>query len=123
VEAGARPEAQQPYYVRLNGGEPFGFAGLWTRGAMSDAPPACTIITAAANQLLAAPIHGRMPVILDLDDEALLLDPGQVAPVKVLPLLRPLPSERMEAYPVSTLVSSPENKGSQLLDPVTAEGG
>ncbi len=82
------------------------------------APPTCTIITTNATELL-APIHGRMPVILDPDDEALWLDPGCVAPVKVLPCLRPFPSERMEVIPVSTLMSSPSNDGPQLIEAVT----
>jgi putative SOS response-associated peptidase YedK len=113
---------KQPYHVRLKGGALFGFAGLWTPGLTLDKPPTCAIITTTANELL-APIHGRMPVILDPDDEALWLDPGPVAPVKLLPCLRPLASDLLEVYPVSMLVSSPENEGSELLEPVTVEGG
>jgi len=36
----------------------------------------------------------------------------------VLPCLRPLPVERMEIYPVSTLVSSLRNEEAQLVEPV-----
>jgi putative SOS response-associated peptidase YedK len=82
-------------------------------------PPTCAIITTDANELL-APIHPRMPVILDPDDEVLWLDPGPIGPVKVLPCLRPFPSERMEAIPVSSLVSSPDNEGPELIEPVPA---
>ncbi len=106
---------KQPYFIRLKGGTPFAFAGLWTPGHL--APPTCAIITTDANELL-APIHPRMPVILDPDDEALWLDPGCVAPIKVLPCLRPHPSETMEAIPVSSLVSSPNNEGPELIEPV-----
>jgi putative SOS response-associated peptidase YedK len=113
---------KQPFHVRLKDGTPFAFAGLWTPGPTRGAQPTCAIITTTANELL-APIHGRMPVILDPEDEALWLDPGPVAPVKVLPCLRPFPSERLEAYPISSLVSSLGNEGSQLLEPVTVEGG
>ena len=69
---------------------------------------------------LLAPIHDRIPVILDSDDEALWLDPGPIAPVKVLPCLRPFPLERLEAIPVSALVSSPGNEGPELVEPVPA---
>lgn len=69
---------------------------------------------------LCAPIHNRMPVILDPDDEALWLDPGGIAPTKILPCLRPYPSEGMEATPVSSLVSSPMNEGPELIEPVPA---
>lgn len=95
---------KQPYFIRLKGGTPFAFAGLWTPPHL--APPTCTIIRTDANELL-APIHPRMPVILDSEDEALWLDSGCVAPIKVLPCQRPFPSERIVAIPVSSLVSSP----------------
>ena len=110
---------KQPYHVRLKGGALIGFAGLWTPGRTPDAPPTCAIITTTANELL-APIHNRMPLILDPDDEALWLDPGCVAPIKVLPCLRPYASERMEAIPVSTLVSSPDNQGPELIESAPA---
>jgi putative SOS response-associated peptidase YedK len=41
-------------------------------------------------------------------------------PAAVLPCLRPLPAELIEAYPVSALVSSADNDGAQLVEPVTA---
>jgi putative SOS response-associated peptidase YedK len=110
---------KQPFHVRLKGGGLFAFAGLWTPPVAADAPPTCAILTTTANDLL-APIHDRMPVILDPDDEALWLDPGCVAPIKVLPCLRPFPSERMEAGPVSSLVSSPSNDGPPLIEPTPA---
>jgi putative SOS response-associated peptidase YedK len=113
-------KAKQPYFVRLKGGAPFAFAGLWTASADADSPLTCTIITTTANDLL-APIHNRMPAILDPDDEALWLDPGCVASIKVLPCLRPYPSERMEAIAVSSLVSSPDDEGPELIEPVPAK--
>ena len=119
VEAVPGQTRKQPFHVRLKGGEAFGFAGLWTPGATPNATPTCAIITTTANEIL-APIHGRMPVILDPDDEALWLDPGPIAPIKVLACLRPFPSERMEAIRVSSLVSSPSNDGPQLIEPVLA---
>jgi putative SOS response-associated peptidase YedK len=106
---------KQPYYIRLKDGAPFGFAGLWTPPHL--APPTCTIITTTPNELC-APIHNRMPAILDPEDEALWLEPGPIAPERVLSCLRPFPSERMEAAPVSSLVSSPSNDGPQLIEPV-----
>jgi putative SOS response-associated peptidase YedK len=59
---------KQPFYIRLKGGAPFAFAGLWTPPHL--APPTCVIITTTPNELL-VDIHNRMPVILDPDDEAL----------------------------------------------------
>jgi putative SOS response-associated peptidase YedK len=105
---------KQPYYVKLRGGGLFAFAGLWS----PEHAPTCTIITTAANALV-APLHNRMPVILDPSDEARWLDPGLTGPVAVSACLRPFPAERMEAYPVSALVSSPRNDGSELIEPAT----
>jgi putative SOS response-associated peptidase YedK len=59
-----------------------------------------------------------MPVILDPSDEARWLDPDLTGPA-VSACLRPFPAERMEAYPVSALVSSPRNDGSELIEPAT----
>jgi putative SOS response-associated peptidase YedK len=38
---------KQPYFIRLKGGAPFAFAGLWTPPHL--ASPTCTIITTHAN--------------------------------------------------------------------------
>jgi putative SOS response-associated peptidase YedK len=44
---------KQPYFVRLKGGAPFAFAGLWTPPIAADAASTCAIITRDANELLA----------------------------------------------------------------------
>src|SRR6476646_167854 len=59
----AAGKAKQPVHVRLRGGGLFGFAGLY---AEAEDGPTCVIITTAANDLI-APLHQRMPVILDPD--------------------------------------------------------
>ena len=105
---------KQPMHIRLKGGELFGFAGLWTEGADG---PGCAIVTTSANELV-APIHERMPVILDPADEATWLDPTEGDPLAVLPALRAYPAERMEAYSVAPLVSSVRNDGPELVRPV-----
>ena len=109
---------KQPYYLRLKVGGLFAFAGLYTPpGAESVVPATCTIITTTPNELV-APIHDRMPVILARDDEGRWTDAGVTDPATVLPCLRPLPADLMEAHPVSTLVSSPGNEGPRLLEPL-----
>jgi len=107
---------KQPYYLRLKGGGLFAFAGLYTPAGA--APATCTIITTLPNELAAA-IHDRMPVILEPDDEGRWTDARVSDPAEVLPCLRPLPAGLMEAYPVSTLVSSPRNEGPRLVQPVS----
>ena len=49
--------------VRLDGGQPFAFAGLWTSRrdeASAQVVRSCTIVTTRANELV-APVHDRMP--------------------------------------------------------------
>ena len=109
---------KQPYYLRLKGGGLFAFAGLYTAADTDAAARAtCTIITTTPNDLVAS-IHNRMPVILEPDDEGRWTDARVTDPATVLPCLRPLAAQRMEGYPVSTLVSSPGNEGSRLVQPV-----
>jgi len=41
--------------------------------------------------------------------------------LSMVPCLRPYPADRMEAFPLSTLVSSPQNEGKKLVEPVAIE--
>ena len=107
-------------------GSPFAFAGLRERCEPPDGGKpveSCTIITTEANALVRR-FHDRMPVILDPADSDLWLDPAVTEPERILPLLRPYPAERMEAYAVSSIVNSPSHEtadhggGRRLVPPV-----
>lgn len=115
----ARPgsRTKQPYYIRLRDGSIFALAGLYTGGPSGLADASCAIITTAANDLM-APLHDRMPAILPREAEAAWLDPDLHDTIILLGLLRPYPSEAMEAYPVSALVSSVRNDGPELIAPL-----
>jgi putative SOS response-associated peptidase YedK len=104
-----------PMHIRLKNGELFAFAGLWAPGR-GDGPPTTTIVTCGPNELTAM-IHNRMPVILRREDEPIWLDPTITEPEKLLGLLQPFPAELLEAYPVSPLVNSFQNDGSELIRP------
>jgi putative SOS response-associated peptidase YedK len=97
---------KQPYYIRLQDGQPFAFAGLWERWNRGDSPiDSCTILTTDANELVGS-IHDRMPVILDPGDYDLWLDPDVQDPKRLEPLLVPYTSEAMAAWPVSELADA-----------------
>jgi putative SOS response-associated peptidase YedK len=114
---------KQPYYFRLKGETLFAFAGLYTPSDPKEGVRAtCAIITTTPNKVT-APIHSRMPVILDPSDEGRWLNPFFVTPIDVLRCLLPLAADRMEAYRVSTLASSPQNEGGQLMEPVSTTSG
>src|SRR3569623_1132848 len=110
-------KAKHPFLVRLKGGKPFCFAGLWERWNKGEAPvETCTIITTDANKLM-EPIHDRMPVILPPDAYNLWLDVAVQEPERLMPLLRPYADAELEALPVSTLVNSPKNNSPECVEP------
>lgn len=113
---------KQPYLVRLEGGGPFAFAGLWERWrGRRDGEEAevesCTIVTTEANELL-RPLHDRMPVILRAEDLDLWLDPDARHYGELEALLQPLPSELLEVTPVSPRLNSPDEDDADVLEPV-----
>jgi len=101
---------KQPFYFRLQDGQPFAFAGLWETWQAPDGEKidSCTLLTTAANSLLRS-VHDRMPVILKPEDYNQWLDPQIQKPEQLQPLLQPYSSEAMVAYPVSTNVNNPSN--------------
>ena len=109
---------KQPYYIRLEGGGPFAFAGLWERWDKEGGPiESCTLLTTEPNELSGA-IHDRMPVILARSDHALWLDPAVGEAERLKPLLVPYRAGPMEAWPVSRLVNSPANDSPRCVEPV-----
>lgn len=108
---------KQPFYFRLVTGEIFGFAGLWEEwtSPAGDTIDSCTILTTAANELM-APIHDRMPVIIAPQDYDLWLDTHVQTPQTLQPLLHPYPAEAMTAYPVSTAVNKPTNNTPECIN-------
>jgi putative SOS response-associated peptidase YedK len=67
---------KQPYHFRMRDGEPFAFAGLWSRwtdgktGLLS-----CCILTTEPNDLVRT-VHARMPLILPRESYAKWLSRG-----------------------------------------------
>ncbi|WP_047865480.1 SOS response-associated peptidase [Rubrobacter aplysinae] len=116
-EAGSGPK--QPYYMRLEDGTPYAFAGLWESWESEDGRKihSTTIITTEANELMSG-IHHRMPVILAPESYATWLDTSIQEPGELMPLLSPYPSEQMEAYPVSTHINKPANDDPACVEPV-----
>ncbi len=107
-----------PYFVHLKNGAPFAFAGLWDEWHAADGSPirTCTIVTTAPNPLM-APIHDRMPVILQPQDYDEWLDPAPRMPDSLQHLVAAFPADQMEAYPVSALVNSPSNDRAECVEP------
>ncbi len=104
----AKEEGQKnPYYIRLKDSTPFAFAGLWEEWTSTEGEirRTCVILTIVANSLMQK-IHHRMPVILTPSRGALWLELSEVG-VSPEKLLRPFPSDKMEAWRVSRKVNVP----------------
>jgi putative SOS response-associated peptidase YedK len=109
---------KQPVRFTVGDGEPFAFAGLWEQWASPDgALESCTILTTAANALVAR-VHDRMPVILPPEAYDRWLHTGETEARSLLELLRPIDPRRMTARPVSTTVNSPRNETPECIEPV-----
>jgi putative SOS response-associated peptidase YedK len=118
-----RPEGRLPYAIRRRDGQPMAFAGLWEVWRDPQQPGAealrtCTIVTAAADEAMAA-IHPRFPVVLAPDAWDAWLDPA-VGAGGARRLLAPPPSGWFEAFPVGSMVNNVRNDGPELLTPLPA---
>jgi len=115
-----RGRRKQPWFIRMQDGRPFAFAGLWERWRDPEGRglESCTIITTTSNAVI-QPFHHRMPVILSPTAYDLWLD-GEVHDLdRLLPLLTPYPPEAMTAHPVSPLVNNPANDSPACQSPAT----
>ena len=116
-----RGNNRQPYFFEPTKEPLFSFAGLWEawKAHGSDRViESCTVITTAANATM-APIHHRMPVVLDKPSETLWL--SEDSPMNAINgLLAPLPPEAIRCHPVSDRVNRTANDDPSLLEAVDA---
>ena len=115
-------KTKQPYCFEVNDSELFAFAGLWDSwtNPHGELIESCTVLTTTPNSLL-ADIHDRMPVILSPDDYDLWLDPAFNDTASVSGMLRPLDSNLMRRYPVSTRVNHVVNDDADCAKPLERE--
>ncbi|HBP88752.1 MAG TPA: hypothetical protein DD706_13760 [Nitrospiraceae bacterium] len=111
---------KQPYFFHLSDDEPFFFAGLWDHWegkAKEESIDSCTIITTNAN-LIAEPIHHRMPVILSSKDYDAWLDPTYENTTQLEQLLIPYSSNNLTCYAVSLVVNNARYDGPNCIVPL-----
>jgi putative SOS response-associated peptidase YedK len=106
---------KKPVWITRPTREPFAFAGLWARAARQDGSSvhSCAIVTCAPGEMV-APIHDRMPVILDAEAEAAWLDPA-AGPAELIELL--VPTDELEVTEVSDAVNDVRQDGPELIEP------
>jgi putative SOS response-associated peptidase YedK len=112
-----RADGKQPYRFRRKDLEPFAFAGLWEFCRIGEQAILSAAIIVGEPNPLAAAIHDRMPVILDLDDYDRWLDPATPIP-ELRALLKPCPAELMEAFAVNRAVNSVKNDSEECIEPI-----
>lgn len=119
-----RSDGRQPYYFSARDRKTMALAGIW---ASHEYPGghvvnSCSILTTAANSLM-RPVHHRMPVILPAGDWKFWLDLPAEKAETLLGLLRPLPPELMQSWPVSRQVNSPSFDQPSCVQPVWDDQG
>ncbi len=108
---------RQPYLIRRVDGGLLSFAGLWDSHPTGGAARSCAIITTGASPLL-APLHDRMPVILEEHDARRWLDIGRVGFQTLRPALAAYGASALEAVPVSRRVNRAGLEEPGLLEPL-----
>ena len=107
---------KQPYYIRYKDNRVFAFAGLYDvwKDAEGKEIRSFTILTTKPNKVVSE-IHDRMPVILEKKDEDVWLN-QDTEPDQLNLLFSINDHKGLEAYKVSTMVNSPQNQGSELVN-------
>ena len=120
------PSGKAPYYIHRKDGNLFAFAGIYDirKDPSENEIKTFAILTTAPNDLL-APVHNRMPLILQPEQEIqwLTTEPGKLD--QLLKSLQPLPQDQLEMYPVSRMVNWVRNDSPQLIqkEDRTADSG
>jgi putative SOS response-associated peptidase YedK len=108
-----------PMWFSRPDGDLFAFAGIWaalpSRDEKSDPLHSCAIVTCDPNRLI-RPVHDRMPVVLQPEQEAMWLDP-QLDEDALLELLSPVPDDALVAREVGDFVNSVRDDGPRLIEP------
>ena len=106
---------RQAHWIRRRDRAPLALAAIWERQAGSGLH-SCAVATTTANELM-APVHQRMPVLLDPTAVSRWLDPG-AGRDELLSLCDPRAWPDMEVLAVSDRVGRVANNDPSLIDPI-----
>jgi len=115
-------DAPKPYFIKQKDGSLFAMAGIWEhwQGGDGSEIESAAIITTGANQTL-APIHHRMPVILDKVAQEQWLNVEEFSATDVYQHLKPADNTLLTSHPVSPRVNKVGNDDVQLQALVSGE--
>lgn len=113
-------ELKRPFFIHSRSGGPLAFAGLWETwtGPNGEETETAAIVTTTANKTC-APIHDRMPVVLEPAAYDLWLDGANVDAQTAAALITPAPENLLEVYEVSSAVNRVANDSAVLLTPAS----
>ncbi len=109
----------QPYWVTRADGELMVFGGLmetWAGEDGSEIDTACIITTSANDNF--APIHHRLPMIVEPEHFERWLDCRTREPKDVADLIAPAPDDLLKPVPVSDRVNRVANGDASIIEPV-----
>jgi len=110
-----------PVWFHREDGEPIAFAGIWsTERSEGGEITSCSIITCAANDLV-APIHHRMPVIMPREMYWEWLNP-KAGVEDLLALVQPIDWHDVQHNAVSKEVNRATNDYPALVESIQQEG-
>jgi putative SOS response-associated peptidase YedK len=111
----AEETGKKPVWITRPSREPFAFAGLWASAGRADGSSvhSCAIVTCEPGEVV-APIHDRMPVILEQDGESDWLDPN-AGEERLKALL--VPTDDLAVTEVSDAVNDVRQDGPALIEP------
>ena len=120
IEGTTNEGLSKPFLVYLTEKQrPFSFAGLydvWINPDTGEEVKSFAIITTTANELMKKIPHHRSPVILFPSQEQQWLN-NKTPLSDVTAMLKPYPSDLMNAYPVSPEIKNPRNDHAGLIQP------
>lgn len=113
-----REGEKRPFLFEVKDQPVMAFAGIYNVYKKADGSrlSSCAILTCEPNELM-APIHHRMPVILDKKAVGLWLDPTAYRN-GLEGLMRPYDPSLMQVTEVSTYVNNIKNKGPKCIEPL-----
>jgi putative SOS response-associated peptidase YedK len=107
LKAEQKGQQRLPFRYTVDGGSLFAFAGVYDGTGVA-------ILTTEANELC-APVHDRMPVVLDGPEAEAMWLSGDVDVPEAEGLLVPFPSERTSVAPANPAVNRAGVEGPELL--------
>ena len=109
---------KQPFYFHRQDGYPLALAGLWDRWDKGAEGPieTFTILTTGPDEIV-APVHKRMPVILEPETHQRWLDPSFDDLNWLASQMAPASPSILESFPVTTYVNSPAHEGPDCIRP------